>query len=245
MHSYYHTSAPDFQRVKQQPWRTHIECFTLSELVGDVSGKRVLDLACGDGFYTRLLARCGAARVVGVDISEKMIERARQEEVVAPLGIEYRVGDARRLLMDTKFDLVLAGYLFNHARCPEELLRMCESIARCLKPAGRLVAVNNNPAQAPLAFETTRKYGFVKSLAGELNEGTPVTWRIFVGENSFALTYYYLSPRTHAWALRTAGLHHIQWHWPRLSPEAVAHTGADYWDDFLEQPPIIFLECFR
>jgi toxoflavin synthase len=40
----------------------------------------VLDLACGEGFYTRLLRQTGAGRVVGVDLSAGMIALARQEE---------------------------------------------------------------------------------------------------------------------------------------------------------------------
>ena len=45
------------------------ESYTFFRMVGDLAGKRVLDLACGFGFYTRLLKQRGAAQVVGVDIS--------------------------------------------------------------------------------------------------------------------------------------------------------------------------------
>src|ERR1700730_4683918 len=58
-------------------------------------GKAVesLDLGCGAGYFAREMAHRGA-RVVGVDISSRMIEHARDQEAMTPLGIDYRVGDA-------------------------------------------------------------------------------------------------------------------------------------------------------
>src|SRR5262249_41083212 len=57
-------------------------------IIGDVRGKDVLDAGCGEGYNTRILAQRGA-RMTGVDISERMIELAREEERREPLGIRY------------------------------------------------------------------------------------------------------------------------------------------------------------
>src|SRR4051794_5212534 len=85
--------AEDYKKSKLRPWRQHIEGYTLFSLIGDLRGKSVLDLACGEGFYTRQLKQRGAARVAGVDISEQMIALARAEEARKPLGIDYYVQD--------------------------------------------------------------------------------------------------------------------------------------------------------
>lgn len=58
----------------------------LTELVGDVSGKDVLSLACGQGQDARLLASLGA-RVTGVDVSVEMLRYARRHEANDPRGI--------------------------------------------------------------------------------------------------------------------------------------------------------------
>ena len=117
----YDAIANDYKRAKLQPWRSFIESFTLMNLVGDLAAKSVVDLACGEGFYTRLLRLQGATKVVGVDLSKAMIELARAEERKYPLGIEYQVQDARDLRLNEEFDLAIAAYLLNYARSREEL----------------------------------------------------------------------------------------------------------------------------
>ena len=114
----YNPIAEQYKRSKQQPWRTYIECFTLMELVGDLRGMAILDVACGEGFYTRMLRQRGAARVSGVDLSQGMIDLARSQEAQHQLGIEYLVADARELPEMGRFDVIVAAYLLNYARTP-------------------------------------------------------------------------------------------------------------------------------
>jgi ubiquinone/menaquinone biosynthesis C-methylase UbiE len=49
-------------------------------LIGDPSSKSVLDIACGEGFYTRMIRQRGAAKIAGVDLSEGMIELAESRK---------------------------------------------------------------------------------------------------------------------------------------------------------------------
>src|ERR1043166_10232042 len=70
------------------------ESHTFFRMVGALHGKHVMDLACGFGFYTRLLKQHGAATVLGVDISPEMIRLATHAAQAEPLGITYQVGDA-------------------------------------------------------------------------------------------------------------------------------------------------------
>jgi ubiquinone/menaquinone biosynthesis C-methylase UbiE len=240
----YNAIAAEYKRCKQQPWRLHVEYFTLLELTGALAGKSVLDFACGEGFYSRALRRRGAARVVGVDLSDGMIGLAREEEKREPLGVEYVAGDAKDFKAREPFDLVVAGYLLNYASTRDELLAMARAIARNLKPGGRFITVNNNPAHTPEFFPTTEKYGFVKlSPEGALREGGPVIYRIFLDGSSFDITNYHLSVATHEVAFQAAGLRDVRWHPPRLSPQGEAESGRPYWAAFLDHPPVIFIEC--
>ncbi len=80
------------------------------DLAGEVRGRRVLDLACGQGIVARRLADRGAS-VAGVDVSEKLLETARRYEREEPRGISYLLDDARTLdaLEDAGFDGVVCN----------------------------------------------------------------------------------------------------------------------------------------
>jgi hypothetical protein len=77
------------------PFREHLEHYSICAAVGDVTGLRALDLGCGSGLYTRRLAAWGASRVVGVDVSDGMLETARAQEPSQP-QVEYLRRDAAR-----------------------------------------------------------------------------------------------------------------------------------------------------
>jgi 2-polyprenyl-3-methyl-5-hydroxy-6-metoxy-1,4-benzoquinol methylase len=237
----YDLIAEQYKRSKQSPWRTYIEQYTLLELLGDVRGKSVLDLACGEGYYSRIFKRLGARRVVGIDLSSKMIELARAGEAESPLGVEYVVGDAITFQPDEPFDIVAAAYLLNYADSREKLSAMCQAVSRSLRPDGRFVTVNNNPSQSPQRFAATKKYGFVKSAGEQLRAGTPITYTIFQQGGSFIFDNYYLSIDTHEQALQAVGLREVEWVAPRLSPQW--SEDPEFWDEFFNDPSIIFLQC--
>jgi toxoflavin synthase len=100
------------------------ESYTFFRMVGALDGKRVMDLACGFGFYTRLLKQHGAAQVIGVDISPEMIRLATQQEQAEPLGITYQVRDAVVLPQLGPFDLVTAVNLLNYATSKDQMRGM-------------------------------------------------------------------------------------------------------------------------
>ena len=187
----YNPIAEQYQRSKQQPWRTFIECFTLMDLIGDPTGLSVLDLACGEGFYTRLIRHSGAARVRGLDLSEGMIALAEAQEMRQPLGVTYAVADARELSDEDPVDLTVAAYLLNYARTRAELQAMCDGIARSLTPGGRFVTVNTNPALDLTAAPSYRMYGFETTAAGQWQEGTPIQWIFHLEDGPFAIENYH------------------------------------------------------
>lgn len=246
----YDPIAEHYQRAKQQPWRGHVEAFTLLGLIGDPTGLQVLDLACGEGFYTRLLRQRGAARVLGVDLSAKMIELAREQEDAHGLGVEYLVGDARAVPLEAECDLVVAAYLLNYARDGAELQEMYEAIACYLKPGGRFVTVNTNPALDFSAAPSYWRYGFETTLSGPPRNGpprngAPLTWTFHLPDASVSVENYCLDTDAHETAMRAAGLRDICWHGLRVSPEGRSAMPPDAWDVLLAHPPVTLLECRR
>lgn len=100
-------------------------------------GWRVLDLACGTGDLAFDAARRGA-RVVGLDITPRMVELARAKS--APGGPAWVVGDMTALPMQSAvFDLVTTGYGLRNV---PDLPRALSEIHRVLRPGGRVCSLD-------------------------------------------------------------------------------------------------------
>ena len=242
----YQGHAGGYQTAKRQPWRTYLEQPSALALLGDLNGLSVLDLGCGEGHYSRLLKQLGASQVLGVDLSSDMIELARQQERSHPLGIDYRVCDAGALTLQTKADLVFAGYLFNHARDRDELRAQFSTVSGLLRPGGRLVALNNNPDDPPSNFEAGRPYGYSKSINGPLVEGAAIHYRFALEDGGvFELTDYYISREVMQTLMEDCGLQQVRWPQPVLAAEGIEAMGADYWSAIMTTPPFCLIEATR
>ena len=85
----------------------------LQAMLPPLSGKRVLDLGCGYGWFCRAVREQGAAETVGIDLSAKMLARAA--ELTQDAGIHYRQGDLSRLeLTGESFDLVYSSLALHY-----------------------------------------------------------------------------------------------------------------------------------
>ena len=135
-------------------------------MLSDLRGRTVLDLACGEGVYTRQFKRAGATAVTGVDISQATIALAEGEERQDPLGCRYVRADAAAFTPAAPVDIVTAVYLLNYARTPEALDRFCRGACfRALRPGGRLVGFNDNVRHPPDALASavfSHHYGIVR-----------------------------------------------------------------------------------
>jgi toxoflavin synthase len=235
----YDDFAGQYKASRELPFRTHVEAYTLVRMLGDVDGLAVLDLACGEGYYARLIRRRGAARVVGVDISAAMIKLAEEQETREPLGVEYLCRDAGDLGSIGPFDVVTAAYLLNYAPSREHLRAMCRAIAANLGPGGRFVAINSNFGPGPLP--DTSKYGWTPvEPTAEEDQAYHLT---FLGPDGFTIENTCYSHASYERALREAGFSTVRWQPPEVCEDGVRDLGADYWRDFLSSKPIIGIEC--
>lgn len=115
----------------------------LIQLVGEVRGMHVLDLACGNGYLSRRFARQGAL-VTAVDTNAPLIERARAREMREQLGITYHVANAAHLEMqaDGTFDLIICNMALMDI---ENAAGAIQEVARVLRQRGRFVASLSHP----------------------------------------------------------------------------------------------------
>ena len=227
------------ERYRESKWllfRHYIERYTLFAVLGDLRDRTVLDLACGEGVYTRQFMRAGAAAVTGVDISQAMIALAEAAERSDPLGCRYIREDAATFTPPAQVDIVTAVYLLNYARTREELDRLCRACFRALRPGGRLVGFNDNVRNPPRPGVSLVKYGLERTCASPPREGDVIQYRITNHDDQvFEFENYYLAPATYEAAARGAGFDDFRWDDAVLEP---TERNDPFWDDFLTAAPL-------
>lgn len=112
-----------------------------------VQGLRVLDIACGAGYGSAMLAQAGAVHVDAVDISEQAIAYAREH--YANRAIDFQVGDIYSYQSDPRYDLITSFETIEHVSDYHAALR---NLARLLRAGGCLIVSSpNRPLTSPHA----------------------------------------------------------------------------------------------
>lgn len=103
-------------------------------------GKVVLDYGCGNGEESLFVAREGASKVVGIDVSDTAIENCRKRALSIGLdrATDFRVNDGERLAFeDNYFDLAMEYGVLHHV----DLDAAMRQLARVLKPQGQMICI--------------------------------------------------------------------------------------------------------
>lgn len=130
------------------------------DLLGDVRGREIVHLQCNCGQDTLSIARLGAARLVGVDISDAAIEFAQTLSADSGIPAEFVRSDLYDWLETTeeRFDVVYTSY----GALPwlSDIARWGRGVGRILRPGGRLVALEFHPAMWMFDPQWKRAYPY-------------------------------------------------------------------------------------
>ena len=123
----------------------------VTEASVDIRGKRILDLACGTGYFASKWLRWGAESITGVDISASMLDAARmhaKERGIPETKLNFVLGDATddSITIDgAPFDIVTGCWLLNYAPDAPTMTKMWNFIGRHLKPGGTFLGLTIPP----------------------------------------------------------------------------------------------------
>lgn len=189
----------------------------LVALAGPLAGRCAADLACGTGDIALLLATSGA-RVVGLDITPRMLALARQKPSPRGAVPRYVAGDMSDLpFQDASFDVVTTGYGLRNV---PDLPRSIQEIARILKPGGLFLSLDfNRPRRAGVRFVYRVYLTLVGSALGWILHGNADTYR-YIPES----IRHYPGANAVVSILRQHGFHDARWH-PVLGGLMAIHEG--------------------
>lgn len=241
----------DFVRTGKDYYRDELNNPAMFEILGNIRKKRILDVGCGEGYNTRIMARKGA-KVVGVDFSEEMIDLAVQEEKKDHLGIEYHVVDVSNLhvFKDRTFDIVTCFMALQDIEHYREAVR---EAWRVLKKGGRFVFVIPHPCferrimgdtivggweyegdnSTPLYYKTDR-YFDVHSYA--------ISWTMDRLTHHFKTTSFHRTLTDYADALHQAGFSILRLKEPKPTEKGIEQYPMK---DTLRVPQSIVIEAVR
>ena len=234
----YQSISASYAEAREAPATVYLEEPSVVAALGAVAGRSVIDYACGTGYYTRLLKRLGAERVLGVDLSPQMIAAARAEEA-SPLGVDYAVSDAAKAEGFGSFDLATAVFLFNYADDAETLAAMFANVAANLADGGRLVAVVPNP-DFRNGLKDMLPYGFDLEELARRRDNLRVRMA-FTGDAPFSIEFTQWSRVAYEESLRGCGFGAVDWTPFSVSPQGLEKFGGDSWRAALENPKSVIL----
>lgn len=198
------------------------------KLMGDVKGKRILDLGCGEGGYSRELAKRGA-ELVSVDCSAKAIEYAINLANQAGLDIEHYVRNSNDLfdIVSEQFDIVLCSMMLMDCEDFDGTLR---EVSRVLKPNGRLFASVLHPC-----FDGNHQSGIGRQGTGidrqvvVMNYFEPKEWEAPLWKGTIPVIWRHRTMEDYVKAFIKAGLTIVDLNEPRASDELATQSVTLAW----------------
>jgi demethylmenaquinone methyltransferase/2-methoxy-6-polyprenyl-1,4-benzoquinol methylase len=142
--NYYARRAAEYERIYARPERQADLAALRARLGGLFAGRKVLELACGTGYWTDLIAP-QAAQLTALDVNEEVLEVARSKRNAAAVdfvrGSAYDLPDFGR-----RHDALFAGFWWSHVPL-EKLGRFLEGSLACVAPGALIAFLDNRYVQ--------------------------------------------------------------------------------------------------
>lgn len=221
--------------IENDPSKIFVQYPEALRLLGEIKNKNILDIGCGNGYFTRKMAKQGA-KVVGYDVSAEQIKKAITENSKEHLEIDYIVSDPDKFKSDIEFDKAVSVLVLLYASSEEELIKFFTSTYNHLKESGKFVAITFNPnfkRRGVVAYDRR----FSKTEDGKMKVE-------FVDKDDnikFSAIFNDFSIRDYEKASVEAGFKKIHWEKLRINSKGREAINNEFWDGYEDDCPYIGL----
>jgi toxoflavin synthase len=233
----YNKLSDNYVKTNGKPDKHFSMLPTAINILGPLKGKKVIDVGCGDGFFTREFEK-DASKVIGIDNSKEQIIKA-----IASKGgnVDYILADMNTYNY-TGADIVFAPFVLNYLDSVDKMKSLFERFYEGMASGGRVVGIVDMPLST---LHEMRKFGAVKKIA-KLEEGQPLEIELYNGEEHLVTLHsFYHTKRTLRTLLEAAGFKNIRWEAPLISEEGREVMGEEFWEGYLENCDVAYFSASK
>jgi toxoflavin synthase len=218
--------------IRKDPFRWGLHYPGVEKVLGDVSRKRILDVGCGDGLFSRLLAEKGAS-VVGYDKAVEKIAEAREHTDASRLDVKYVHATQHTFSHDALFDAATSVMVLPYAASLEELTAFFRSTCVHIAGAARFASVVLNPSFS--AFGTDFLCRRITRLQG--NEVRMEFLDLVSGNVEMTMQEHQYTKEEYEGAAIDGGMKPDSWLQLFATQHAIEQMGASFWQPCHEAQP--------
>lgn len=217
-----------FELAQTGESRMHFIMPKMLEYIGNVDGLKILDLGCGEGGYSRELAKHNA-KVVAVDCSEKAIKYSMKLAKEEALDIKHYIRNSNDLyeINDNEFDIVLCSMMLMDC---EDLEGTLSEVVRVLKPNGKLFASVLHPCFDGNHEKGIGRQGFgIDRQVVVMNYFEPKQWEAPLYKGTTPVLWHHRTLEEYVKAFIKAGLSIVDINEPRATDEQAKISTGIAW----------------
>jgi 2-polyprenyl-3-methyl-5-hydroxy-6-metoxy-1,4-benzoquinol methylase len=205
---------------------------TVEELLGSLTGKKVLDYGCGTGKFSRRLYYLGA-KVIGVDNSKEAIKIARKK---SPKEIVYKTIKETRLnfIQNESLDFVVVNFVLCCIKNTKEISKILKEIYKKLKSNGKLIILDPHPNSIGHYYVSS-----IRKKPKLVFNGAPIRVHLLGMTESFY--DYWISKKNYVEILESEKFKIKEIKEPIIS----SSNKEKFWKDERMHPPFIIIEAVK
>jgi toxoflavin synthase len=230
----YNIILEKYNKVHVKPDKKFSMVPTILSLAKPIKNKIVVDVGCGDGFYTFIFSK-DAKKVFGIDNSKEQIELAKNSKQT---NVEFILGDMSKMDFP-KSDMINAPYVLGYLKTKKDLIILFTKFYKSLNPSGKVIGLIDAPKSL---IHNNQKFGSIKRVKGnELREGENIEINLYDSNKKIVTLHAYYHTKEIIYdSLRQAGFSKIMWHKPIISRQGIDKYGKKFWEEYLENCDIAY-----
>jgi len=215
--------------IKQDALKKYLQYPGLIKLLGNVKDKLVLDIGCGNGYFSSMVAEEGA-KLVGFDVSEKQIELAKENEKDLKLGMEFFCSDQFKFSYPKRFDIAFSNMVIFYADDFKELVQFFRCAFKLLKDNGKFISVVVNPD-----YKRFNELHYDRKL---VRKGNKTKSDFYINGKFDVSSEFYSSftKKEYEKAAKETGFSKFEWKDIQIEEEGIKDKGKEFWEGYNADP---------